>query len=308
MRHARSLCSRTPILAALLLVIAPSWADEVTVPAPDRDDRLLRLAPADQAIARDMTAFISRMEEKYFARVERMNGAISNEFLTRVTDDTDYVVRVTRGDKVAKAGSMIALGKLQQPGRPSPGPLVWSRFYSLDVHAKTPLVGMLHATVVTQFYEGGQSFAGGWLGIMNGTRSAEDMAAISAVVDAHFTRYGASPKLYRRLMVKGTEDTMPEFRRRPDEAGVSFYGPPVFPGDTAKSYRFVSELFDQFVGAYLDLIDKRAKDPFATADVTAKTVMEKRWLVDQLYSDPFASKLVPFDVWSLANVPPAIQF
>jgi hypothetical protein len=36
--------------------------------------------------------------------------------------------------------------------------------------------------------------------------------------------------------------------------------------------------------------------------------MRKRWLVDQLFSDPFASELVPFEVWSLANVPPTINF
>ncbi len=302
MRHARRRTSLLPALALLVGAPGMSTAAEAVV-----DERLAMLAPADQVIARDMTAFISRMEEKYFGRVERMNGAISNEFLARNTDDTDYIVRVTRGEKVAKAGSMIAIGKKQQEGRPG-GELVWSRFYSLDIHAKTPLVGMLHATVVTQFYKSGQSFAGGWLGIMNGTRNAEDMAAIKAMVDAHFARYGRDPKVYRYLMVKGTDETISDFRRRPDDAGVSFYGPPVFPGDTAQSYQFVSELFDQFVGAYLDLIDKRAKQPVTPADITAKEAMEKRWLIDQLYSDPFASKLVPFEVWSLANVPPTVRF
>ncbi len=291
-----------PLIALLAGHPAMTLAADATV-----DERLLRLAPADQAIARDMTAFISRMEEKYFGRVSRMNGGFAQEVLERQTDDTDYLVRVTRGEPVAKSGSMIAIGKKQQEGRQG-GELVWSRFYSIDIHAKTPLVGMLHATVVTQFYTSGQSFAGGWLGIMNGTRNAEDMAAIKSMVDAHFTKYGRDPKVYRYLMVKGTEDTVADFRRRPDDAGVSFYGPPVFPGDTRKSFEFVSELFDQFVGAYLDLIEQRAKQPYTPADLLAKETMEKRWLVDQLYSDPFASKLVPFEIWSLANVPPTIRF
>ena len=34
----------------------------------------------------------------------------------------------------------------------------------------------------------------------------------------------------------------------------------------------------------------------------------QRWLIDQLFSDPFASEIVPFDVWSFANVPPVIKF
>jgi coproporphyrinogen III oxidase len=296
------------VAAAAMLALAAGGAMMPAMAAvSDTDARLALLKPADQEIARSVNAFISRMEEKYFARMERMNGSTAIEILQRETDDTDYLVRVTRGEVVAKAGSMLAIGKKQQPGR-SGGELLWSRFYSIDVHARTPLVGMLHATVVTQFYDNGSSFAGGWLGIMNGTRNAGDMAAIRALVDGHFARYGRDPTVYRKLMVKGTDETIAEFRRQPDEAGVSFYGPPVFPGDTARSFQFVSELFDSFVGGYLDLIERRAREPFTSADVAAKEAMEKRWLVDQLFSDPFASKLVPFEVWSLSNVPPSIRF
>lgn len=271
------------------------------------DDRLERLPPADQAVARELTAFIARMEEKYFGRVAALNGGAEFERLERQTDDTDYVVRVTRGPVVEKAGTMIAEGKKAQPGR-IPGVLAWSRFYSIDIHPKSPLVGMLHATVVVQFYEGGQSFAGGWLGVMNGTRNAEDMAALKSLTDAHFARHGKDPAVYRRLIVKGTEDTVEAFRRRPDDSGVSFYGPPVFPGDTARTYRFVAELFDEFTGAYMDIVAKRAKDPYTAADTLAQEEMRKRWLIDQLYSDPFASKLVPFEVWWMSNLPPEVKF
>jgi coproporphyrinogen III oxidase len=278
----------------------------VTCLAAD-DERLLKLPPDEQAVARDMTDFITRMEEKYFKRIAGMNGGASFETLEQSTDDSDYLVRVTRGPVVEKAGTMISTGKKAQPGR-MPGVLAWSRFYSLDVHPRTPLVGMLHATVVVQFYEGGQSFAGGWLGVMNGTRNPEDMALLKGVTDAHFARYGKDPAIYRRLIVKGTEDTVTAFRRRPDDSGVSFYGPPVFPGDTAKSYQFVAELFGQFTDAYLDLVAKRARESYSPADLAAQDEMRKRWLVDQLFSDPFASKLVPFAVWSMSNVPPVIKF
>ncbi len=272
------------------------------------DERLLKLAPADQAVARAMTDFIARMEEQQFRRVADLNGGVTGfETLERQTDDTDYVVRVTRGPVVEKAGSMIALGRKSQPGRIQ-GVLAWSRFYSLDVHPKTPLVGMLHATVVVQFYADGQSVAGGWLGVMNGTRNAGDMAILKAVTDAHFAKFGKDPTLYRRLIMKGTQDTVTEFRRRPDDSGVSFYGPPVFPGDTAQSYEFIAGLFEQFTGTYLDLVSRRARDAWTPADLAAQDAMRKRWLIDQLFSDPFASKLVPFEVWWLANVPPVIKF
>lgn len=271
------------------------------------DERLAGLAPADQAIAREMTAFIARMEDRHFERIGALNGGATFEVLEHSTDDTDYLVRVTRGTVVEKAGTMVAIGKKAQPGR-IPGTLLWSRFYSLDVHPKSPRAGMLHATVVVQFYDGGRSYAGGWLGVMNGTRVEEDMAALRAVTDTHFTGHGRDPAVYRQLMVKGTDDTVSQFRRRPDDSGVSFYGPPVFPGDTARSYRFIAELFERFVDTYLDGVAKRAVEPFTPADVAAQDAMRRRWLVDQFLSDPFSSKLVPFEVWSAANVPPVVRF
>lgn len=271
------------------------------------DERLLRLAPADQELARRMTEFIGRMEQKHLQRIGALNGNLRLETLVRETEDTDYFVKVARGPVVEKAGTKIAVGKRQQPGRKPEG-LIWSRFHSLDVHPGTPLVGMLHATIVVQFYENGESAAGGWLGVMNGTRQPADMLILKNVTDAHFAKYGRDSAVYRRLLMKGTEDTVAEFRRRPDDSGVSFYGPPVFPGDTARSFQFVSELFEQFVDAYLDIVAKRAGSPHTAADVAAQEAMRKRWFIDQQFSDPFASKLVPYEVWWLSNLPPEIRF
>ena len=295
------------IKAGSVVALASAMSLVCTASRAATDERLMKLPADEQAIARSVSGFIGRMDDKYFTRVAVLNGGAAFETLESQTDDTDYLVRVTRGPVVEKAGTMIAAGKKTQPGRMS-GVLAWSRFYSIDIHPKTPLVGMLHATVVVQFYEGGQSFAGGWLGVMNGTRSAEDMAALKALTDGHFARYGRDPAPYRRLIMKGTEDTVNEFRRKPDDSGVSFYGPPVFPGDTAKSYEFIAELFDRFTGAYMDIIGRRAADAYTPADLVAQEQMRKRWLVDQLFSDPFASKLVPFEVWSLSNTPPVIKF
>lgn len=273
------------------------------------DDRLTRLPPEHRVLAERMTAFVERMDSKYFARVATINGGLNEESLIAEHDYSDYDIRVTRGPVIEKAGRMLAFGKKARAGRgPDNGPLVWGRFYSLDIHPKTPLVGMLHATIVLQFFANGETAVGGWLDVMPGTRVEADLESLERLVDEYFAVHEKDPKLYRRLVCKGTEDTIAEFRRRPSCSGVSFYGPPVFHRDPAASWEFIADLFDQFVGEFLEISERRADDPFEAADIAAQDRMRKRWLVDQLFSDPYASKIVPYNVWFLANVPPVIKF
>lgn len=75
-----------------------------------------------------------------------------------------------------------------------------------------------------------------------------------------------------------------------------------------RSYEFIEVLLEKFTDAYLGLIPRRAGESVTAQDLALQEGMRKRWLVDQLFSDPFASKLVPFEVWSLANVPPTVRF
>ena len=82
----------------------------------------------------------------------------------------------------------------------------------------------------------------------------------------------------------------------------------VYRDSTEKTYGFIAELYDQFVSAFLDITEKRADDPFTDVDLAAQDEMRKRWLIDQLFSDPYASATVPFETWFLANVPPIIKF
>jgi hypothetical protein len=167
---------------------------------------------------------------------------------------------------------------------------------------------MLHATIVMQTFEDGSVTTGGWLGVMPGAKVEDDLALLKRVTDDYFDKHDKDPALYRRLICKGTHDTVSEFRRRPACSGVSFYGPPVFGDDPGASIRFIAGLFDEFVGTYMDIAADRADDPFTAADLAAQDEMRKRWLIDQLFSDPFSSKIVPFDVWTFANVPPVIKF
>jgi len=293
----------------LTAITGMALSPDATAQSTPEDERMKLLPPEQQALAQSMTDFIERIDDKYFTRVETINGGGNYEGLIKTGEYSDYDIRVTRGPVVEKTGRMLAVGKKASPqGGPDNGPLVWGRFYSLDIHPKTPLVGMLHATVVLQFYESGKSYAGGWLDVMPGTRIEEDIQVLHQLVDAHFAKYDKNPKLYRTLMCKGTEDTVFEYRRQPTCSGVSFYGPMVYRDSTEKSYAFIAELFDQFVDSFLDITEKRADDPFSDADLAAQDEMRKRWLIDQLFSDPYASKTVPFETWFLANVPPIIKF
>ncbi len=251
--------------------------------------------------------FVADMDAKYFGQVEALNGGIEFEDRTASTEYADYQLRVARGDVMEKAGRMLSHGKKTNPGR-GDGILAWGRFFSLDMHPKTPLVGMLHATIVLQMFEDGTVGTGGWLGVMPGTPVDVDLARLKQLTDDYFAKHDKDPALYRRLICKGTEDTIFEFRRKPACSGVSFYGPPVYRGDPEASIRFIIGLFDEFVGAYMDIVTERADDAFTEADLVAQEEMRRRWLIDQLFSDPFASKIVPFEVWSFANVPPVITF
>lgn len=274
----------------------------------ENDDRISLLSEEHRELATRMNKFMARMDTKYFGRIQSMNGGIAEyDALTEDTEHSLYDIRVTRGPLIEKAGRMLAVGHKTNPGR-GDGKLVWSRFYSLDIHPKTPLVGMLHATIVLQFFAEGNVGVGGWLDVMPGTRIDADLDRLKVLTDEYFASHGKSPALYRQLVCKGTHDTIAEFRRKPSCSGVSFYGPPVYRTDPAQSYAFVEGLFDQFVDVYLDIAELRSGQEFSAADQAAQEAMRKRWLIDQLFSDPFASELVPFHVWALANVPPVIRF
>jgi coproporphyrinogen III oxidase len=268
----------------------------------------LSLSEAERKDLRDfMNTFVAEMDAKYFARVTDMNGGAVFEDRAEGNEYSDYELRVTRGEVMEKAGRMLSIGKKLSPGR-GDGVLTWGRFYSLDMHPKSPLVGMLHATIVMQQFEDGSAAVGGWLGVMPGTKVDEDLALLKQVTDEYFAERDKNPALYRKLICKGTHETIAEFRRKPACSGVSFYGPPVYRGDAEASLQFIAGLFDEFVATYMDIVEKRAAEPFTEADVVAQDNMRRQWLIDQLYSDPFASKLVPFSAWSFANMPPIVKF
>jgi|GEM_PF-546536 coproporphyrinogen III oxidase len=289
----------------------------------NQTQRLEKLSAENRLIAEDLITFIKDSDNKYFSWagcinldltaidnncLSKDNGNTADESFQSVTKYSDFDVRVARGPIVEKMGRMISEGKMTSPGRGEERDLLWGRFYSIDVHPKTPLVGMLHATLVLQIFEDGSIGTGGWLDVMPGTRVKSDINYLKKVTDEYFEENNADPSLYRRLVCKGTEETIEEFRRKPSCSGVSFYGPPVFRESGEKSYRFIKGMYSEFVDAYFETIQKRMNDPYTEEDLLAQEKMRKSWLIDQLFSDPFASKIVPFEVWATANVAPTVKF
>ena len=282
----------------------------------NQTERLDALTSDNRIIAEDLITFMQTSDDKYFAWVNKINQQnlpendgprISDKNFDWTTEYSDYNIRVVRGPVIEKTGRMLSEGKMTSPGRGDKD-LVWGRFYSIDIHPKTPLVGMLHATLVLQFFEDNSIATGGWLDMMPGTKIPEDLEFLKQTTDDYFAENNADTALYRRLVCKGTEDTIEYWRRRPSCSGVSFYGPPVFRDSGEKSYMFIKGMFTEFVDAYMQLVEKRMDDSFSEEDVLAQETMRHRWLIDQLFSDPYASKIVPFEVWSAANVPPTIKF
>ena len=75
-----------------------------------------------------------------------------------------------------------------------------------------------------------------------------------------------------------------------------------------REIEFIAEAFDTFTTTYFNLIEKGHNDPFTEQDLIAQNRVRKAWLVDQLFSDPYARKIVPFEIWSFTNVAPEIRF
>lgn len=289
------------LASALLVMTGPA-----AFAAAD-DYRLDKLPPEQRELAERFNEFLIRMDDKYFGRVAEMNGELVFDDREFSTEWSEHEVSVTRGVVMEKAGRLYSMGKKQRAERGG-REIVWSRFYALDMHPRTPLVGMLHAAIVLQFFGDGSSYAGGWLGTMPGTRIEEDMALLRRATDDYFAAADVDVTQFRRLVCKGTDDTVPEFRRLPACVGASFYGPPVYRGETGKTLDFIAGYYDLFVETYMDVAEKRADDPFTEADILAQDKMRKRWFMDQVFSDPYSSVQIPFEVHSFWNAAPAVKF
>jgi len=251
--------------------------------------------------------FMAQMDTLFFDRVGKLNDGIEIETKSFNYDVADNEVKVARGSVIEKAGRLTIITKkvaseLQQE-------TVWSRFFALDAHPKTPLCGMLHAAFLMQFRADGTSSLGGWLDVMPATRIEEDLAHLKQTMDDVYAKYGIDDTPRRRLSPDSHSDDDPgaRWRRRSAGVGGSFYGYPML-SVTEENYSFMTEAYEGFVDAYLTQVEMRKDDAYGAEDLAAQDAMRRNWLEDQLFADPYSKSIVPYEVWSLANVPPTVKF
>lgn len=282
-------------VAVLLLAAGAALADEQAT-----------LTVEQQRLAARMQAFQDRTEKSFFERIRRLNRALDIEEKTFDYDAATHTVKVTRGKVVEKAGWYV---NLQKKGMPPmvPDPL-YSRYMEIDVHPATPHVGMLHVTLYFTYLKNGGSLLAGYMDYVPGVWHEEDNERLRQAMEQAFSRHGADITPYRRELC-GSEFGAKHHRDALQASctGVSLYARPMMKIDAA-NLDLAIDAFESYTEAYFHILEQRRRQRVTAADRRAQAAMRRRWLEDQLFADTFSRKVVPYEVWSLANLPPSVQF
>jgi coproporphyrinogen III oxidase len=188
-----------------------------------------------------------------------------------------------------------------------PDPL-FSRYMEIDVHPATPHVGMLHATVYFTYLKNGVSVLAGYMDYVPAVVHEEDNQRLRAAVEQVFAKHNVDIGPYRKELCESRFGA--EHHRDALKAacvGVSLYAPPMMQ-ITNENLDVVTEAFQAISDTYFRILAERKGERVTEADRQAQDAMRKRWLEDQLFADTFSRKVVPYEVWSLANLPPSVRF
>ncbi|MDX2143108.1 MAG: hypothetical protein SFV19_07115 [Rhodospirillaceae bacterium] len=263
------------------------------------------LSPVHAESAKIFMSFAETMTADVKSRVAKLNGSDAVETKTITMDNASYDIIVARGPVIEKAGILMVNVTGDMPPRiASP---IFNRFFSIDIHPKTPWVGMVHLAFTLGVDKQGRNNVYGWMDMMPAAPVPEDVDYLRAKVDAYFAKVGRDPAPHRQVVCTGEETADRTYRRKPSCAGVSLYPPP--PREvTVENTQFVAGAFETVYRAYFDMIEKRMNQPHGAPELAAQAAMRRNWLEDQLFADPFSSRLVPYAAWSLANAPPSVQY
>jgi coproporphyrinogen III oxidase len=296
-------CARGVILGMLALASPGAvTAEEGVSPAPVA----LALSAGQQALTDRMQAFQEKTEAWIFARIGKLDGKLTTEERAFEYDNATHAVKVSRGKVVEKAGWYVNITrKAIPPFVPEP---LWSRYIEINVHPQTPHVGMLHATVYLTYLANGKSVLAGYMDYTPGVWHDEDNARLKQSLDAVYAKHGADITRFRRQLCESAFGAK-NHRDRLKAAcvGASLYDPP-FLEVNEQNFKLVTEAFEAFVGTYFDILGERRRQRYTAADIAVRDAMRKRWLEDQLFADTMSMKVVPYEVWSLANQAPAVRF
>jgi len=273
-------------------------------------DSLGALSEEQLAFANRFSAFLERIDALYFNRIGKLNGDLESETKTMSTEYSDYDIKVARGKVIEKGGRTLNITK--KPTRSFQRENLWSRYYLLDAHPKSPLVGMLHAAIVIQFFPDDTATIAGFLDVLQTAHREEDLAYMKQAMDHVYEKYSVDPTPHRRLSREGHDEDDPmstdnRFRRKTTMVGGSFYGAPLM-SVTEGNFSFMTEAYETMLEAYLTVVEGRMNDPYTEQDLAAQDAMRKNWLQDRFFSDPFTTSVTPYEAWSLYSLPPTVKF
>lgn len=289
------------ILAAAFLSCGAAHSADFKLPAPN----YAALSQEHAAAAKYFTEFSERLTADVQRRIDKLNGAANSKLETIDSPAGRYHIIAQRGPVVEKNGILMAdiTGDLP-PRIANP---IFNRFFSIDIHPKTPLVGMVHLAFTMGIDKQGRNSVYGWMDMMPAAKVPEDEAYLRKKVDQYFAKVGRDPEPHRQVVCTGEETADRTHRRKPSCAGVSLYPPP--PRElTLENAKFVAGAFEAVYNAYFDILEKRKNQTYGAMELQAQAAMRRNWLEDQLFADPFSSRLVPYAVWSLANAPPTVNY
>jgi coproporphyrinogen III oxidase len=288
-------------LCTALMLKGPAFAEP--------NDGVEGLNEAQQSFAGRFLRFQDDTDERFFGRAAEINGGNASDVKETIQDEyAEFYVRVARGDVVEKIGRMIS--RIYKPKSDIQRPTTFGRYYGMDVHAKSPLMGHVHSAIVLQYYPDGTSALGGTLNLLKGAARKEDQAYVKNALDAVFEKHGRDPVPYRnRVCNSAQEDSVrPKFHRKLACVGASFFGFPMMEVNE-ENFLFMTEAYSAFVSAYLDTLEARKDAPYTDEDVARQEAMRLNWAEDQFFGDPYSSGgIAPYEVWGHAFLPPLVKF
>jgi coproporphyrinogen III oxidase len=247
-----------------------------------------------------MLAFVDGIEAKHFEAMERLNGQIDIEQREFRIEDADYNIKVIRGEVIEKGALTISV--TTNGVRPYTEPTIWSRVIQVNIHPRSPLAGYLHAFVAFSYDTDGSSSIGGWMDFVSGAVIEEDVAMVKQSVDRVLETHSVDATPYRNAACTGQRRQLQN-----SCAGVSFYAPP-FMEVNEKNYAVVTETFAALYDAFITVVEKRMNQEYDANDVLAQEAMRRRWIIDQMVTDPYAQNVIPYEVRSFQNFPPSVKY
>jgi coproporphyrinogen III oxidase len=287
-------------LCTAVLFAGPAFAE--------RNDGIEGLNEAQQAFAGRFLQFQDEMDEKFFSRAGEINGGHSSDVSETIEEErADFYVRVARGDVVEKIGRMIS--RVYEPSSDIQRPTTFSRYYGLDVHAKSPLMGHIHTAIVLQYYPDGIGIMGGTLNLLKGAAREEDLEYVKNALDVVFEKHGVDSAPYRNRVCNMSEEAVqPKYHRKLACVGAGFFGFPLMEANE-ENFLFMAEIYAAFISSYMDTLEGRKDAPYTDEDVAKQEAMRLNWTEDQFLGDPYSSGgVVPYGVWGHAFLPPLVKF